>query len=84
MSHFILNLAKGVSTRGIVARELDRIEQITGDRPEDWMEEISEIAIQENTDGDTFDFDGFDLQVTVNADHYIDFIRRNYPEQICS
>lgn len=79
MEKDILCLSKGISTHGIIRRELDRIERITGSRPVDWMSVVHDIAITDNTEGGYFDFDGFEIQVSCDADHYIDFVLENYP-----
>ena len=73
------------STTGIVRKALDRIEQETGIRPEDWMDECHDNAVIDCTDSDGyFDWDMFESQIDNDADNYIDFMKENYPEDIAA
>jgi hypothetical protein len=82
MRTIIISLSQGITTMSIINRELDRIERLTGCRPVDWMYDIHDLAIIDNTEGGHFDFEGFVMQVSCDADHYIDFVQENYPELI--
>lgn len=84
MCGYIVSVAKGVSTAGILRRELDRIESATGVRPVDWMDEMHDLALMDNSDGSRFDFEGFEVQLGCYADQYIDFMQENYPQCVRS
>ena len=73
MSVSVISLSLGTSTIRIMRRELNRIEQATGIRPEDWMQEIHDDAVEEYMTDDDFDFDSFDLHMSCVADSFIDF-----------
>lgn len=73
MSVSVISLSLGTSTVRIMRRELNRIEQATGIRPEDWMQEIHDDAVEEYMTDDDFDFDSFDLHMSCVADSFIDF-----------
>ena len=73
MSVSVISLSLGTSTVRIMRRELNRIEHATGIRPEDWMQEIHDDAVEEYMTDDDFDFDSFDLHMSCVADSFIDF-----------
>ena len=77
MGTVIVAIAKGISTSDIILRELDRIQRYTGSRPVEWMEDIHNIAVSDNTDGDRFDIEGFEIRVACFADRFIDFVMSN-------
>ena len=70
-----------MTTNGIVTRELDRIEAITGTRPIDWMAEIEENAWETWIEGNECDIESFETAIIDNADDYIAFMKENYPEE---
>lgn len=82
MCGYVVSIAKGISTTRVLRRELDRIESATGIRPVEWMDEMHDIALMDNSDGMRFDFEGFEVQLSCNADQYIDYIREVFPERI--
>lgn len=79
MSVSIVSLALGTSTIRIMRRELNRIEQETGIRPEDWMQELHDDAVEEQLrTGDEFDFEVFEMHLSCQADNFIDFWHDHY------
>ena len=79
MSVSVISLALGTSTIRIMRRELNRIEQATGIRPEDWMQEIHDNAVEEYMDDvDGFDFKSFEMHLSCEADNFIDFWHEHY------
>lgn len=79
MSVSVISLARGTSTIRIMRRELNRIEQETGVRPEDWLQEIHDDAVdQYMNDTDGFDFDSFEMHMSCTADSFIDFWHDHY------
>jgi len=78
MSVSIISLSRSTSTVRIMRRELNRIEQATGIRPEDWMQEIHDDAVNEYRNDGDFDFDSFDLHLSCVADSFIDFWNEHY------
>lgn len=80
MSRSIISIPRGISTLGIVRRELDRIESLTGDRPVDWMLTNYDEDVDEFYTADGFDWDAFEMHIGCLADHYIDFINEHYKD----
>ena len=79
MSVSVISIALGTSTLRIMRRELTRIEQETGVRPEDWMQEVHDEAVDEyRSDCDGFDFEAFDMHMSCVADSFIDFWNEHY------
>ena len=79
MSVSVVSLALGTSTIRIMRRELNRIEQETGIRPEDWMQELHDDAVEEQLQtGDEFDFETFEMHMSCQADNFIDFWHDHY------
>ncbi len=74
----LIKIGTGMSTRGILRRELDRIEHATGERPEDWLSTIYEEAYEEYMTDNGFDWEGFDLHLACVADSFIEFIAQSY------
>lgn len=62
----------------ILRHELDRIEQETGYRPEDWLSDCYEESIPEYMDDAGFDFEAFQWHMSCKADEFIDFINEHY------
>lgn len=72
-----------ISFRSIAGPELDRFERVAGYRPEDWMQEVYDNAIETWTDEDgTIDIDSVISEVSNNTDILLDFLRENYPEDL--
>ena len=78
MSVSVISLSRNTSTVRIMRRELNRIEQTTGVRPEDWLQEVHDDAVNEYRNGDDFDFESFDLHMSCVADNFIDFWKEHY------
>lgn len=74
--------ARVISTIGIARRELDRIERVTGCRPDEWMHSVHDRAIADNMNGSALDFDAFTMQVACFTDHFIDVVRETCPATI--
>ena len=77
MSRSVISLSRQVSTLGLARAELDRIEQITGDRPVDWFMDQYDESIDDFYTADGFDWDAFSLHLGFIADGYIDFINEH-------
>lgn len=77
MSKSIISIARGTSTRSIVLRELDRIERMTGDCPEDWLWQMYDEDVDEFYTAEGYDWDAFEMHIACLADHYIDFVREH-------
>lgn len=77
MSKNIISISRGMSTMGILRRELDRIEQLTGSRPEDWMWTCYDEDIDEFYTYEGYDFDAFEMHISALADSYIDFVHEH-------
>lgn len=80
MSKSIIFISRGTSTLALARRQLDRIEAITGDRPEDWFMTEYDEDIDDYYDHDGFDWDAFEMHLGCVADHYIDFIQEHYKD----
>ena len=74
VSRSIISIPRGISTLGIVRRELDRVERLTGVRPEDWMMDVYDEDIDEFYTADGFDWEAFEMHMGFIADSYIDFV----------
>ena len=74
MSKSIISIPLGISTLGIVRRELDRVERLTGVRPEDWLMDVYDQDLDDFYTADGFDWDGFQMHIAFVADSYIDFL----------
>lgn len=70
-----------ISSTAIVTRELNRIEQATGVRPIEWLEEIADDAWQIWIEGNDCDVESYEQMIENNADQYIDFMKENYPKE---
>lgn len=76
-------MAKLISVSTWVREELDRIEAFCGDRPEDWLDDCAENAIKDWTDEDGWtDWESVEYQIALDADQYMEFIQRCYPERV--
>ena len=63
----------------IMTRELDRIERITGYRPEPWLTDRCREAYRDFfTSYGGFDWDEFNWTVSCLADSFIDFAKFHY------
>lgn len=74
----LLSVSRSITTMQIFRRELNRIEQLTGCRPEDWFSTEYEESYDEYMTCDGFDWDGFEMHMSCMADSFIDFIHENY------
>ncbi len=63
-------------------QECGRIQAETGDYPINWMKEVAENAQIDWTEGGFLDCDAAEDEITAYADHYINFSRENYPEDM--
>lgn len=82
MSKSIISLRRGTSTLAIARRELDRIESLTGNRPEDWFMTNYDEDIDEYYGPDGFEWDDFEMHLAMVADSYIDFVHEHYADLI--
>ena len=55
-------------------RELDRIESLTGCRPEDWFMTNYDEDIDEYYGPNGFEWDDFEMHLAMVADSFLDFI----------
>lgn len=74
----IISPSKGKDSFQILRHELDRIEQETGYRPDDWLSDRYDESIDEYIEGSDFDYDGFEMHLSCVADSFIDFINEHY------
>lgn len=77
MSKSIISLRRGTSTLAMARRELDRIEALTGNRPEDWFMTNYDEDIDDYYGPDGFEWDDFEMHLGCLADSYIDFVREH-------
>jgi hypothetical protein len=82
MSKSIISLRRGTSTLAIARRELDRIESLTGNRPEDWFMTSYDEDIDDYYGPDGFEWDDFEMHLAMVADSYIDFVHEHYADLI--
>ena len=82
MSKSIISLRRGTSTLAIARRELDRIESLTGNRPEDWFMTNYDEDIDDYYGPDGFEWDDFEMHLALVADSYIDFVHEHYADLI--
>lgn len=82
MSKSIISLRRGTSTLAIARRELDRIESLTGNRPEDWFMTNYDEDIDDYYGPDGFEWDDFEMHLALVADSYIDFVHEHYTDLI--
>ena len=82
MSKSIISLRRGTSTLSIARRELDRIESLTGNRPEDWFMTNYDEGIDDYYGPDGFEWDDFEMHLALVADSYIDFVHEHYADLI--
>lgn len=82
MSKSIISLRRGTSTLAIARRELDRIESLTGNRPEDWFMTNYDEDIDDYYGPDGFEWDDFEMHLAMVADSYIDFVHEHYADLI--
>lgn len=82
MSKSIISLRRGTSTIAIARRELDRIESLTGSRPEDWFMTNYDEDIDDYYGPDGFEWDDFEMHLALVADSYIDFVHEHYADLI--
>lgn len=82
MSKSIISLRRGTSTIAIARRELDRIESLTGNRPEDWFMTNYDEDIDDYYGPDGFEWDDFEMHLALVADSYIDFVHEHYADLI--
>ena len=82
MSKSIISLRRGTSTLAIASRELDRIESLTGNRPEDWFMTNYDEDIDDYYGPDGFEWDDFEMHLALVADSYIDFVHEHYADLI--
>jgi len=82
MSKSIISLRRGTSTLAIARRELDRIESLTGSRPEDWFMTNYDEDIDDYYGPDGFEWDDFEMHLALVADSYIDFVHEHYADLI--
>ena len=78
MSKSIISLSRGTSSLGIVRRELDRIERVTGYRPIDWLMSAYDEDIDEFYTPEGFDWESFEMHIDALADSYIEFVQQHY------
>lgn len=68
-----------------VRENLKRIEDLTGDRVDDWLWDVADQAIRDWTDEDgNLDEAAAIEEVENDTEIYLDFIREVYPEEIKS
>ena len=82
MSKSIISIRRGTSTLAIARRELDRIESLTGNRPEDWFMTNYDEDIDDYYGPDGFEWDDFEMHLALVADSYIDFVHEHYADLI--
>jgi len=82
MSKSIISLRRGTSTLALARRELDRIEALTGNRPEDWFMTNYDEDIDEYYTLDGFDWEAFEMHLDLVADSYIDFVHEHYADLV--
>ena len=82
MSKSIISLRRNISTLSIARRELDRIESLTGNRPEDWYMTNYDEDIDDYYGPDGFEFDDFAMHLALVADSYIDFVHEHYADLV--
>ena len=73
MSKNIISISRGMSTMDILRRELDRIEQLTGSRPVDWLWSAYDEDLDDYYTADGYDFDAFEMHISALADSFLDF-----------
>lgn len=82
MSKSIISIRRGTSTLAIARRELNRIESLTGNRPEDWFMTNYDEDIDDYYGPDGFEWDDFEMHLALVADSYIDFVHEHYADLI--
>lgn len=82
MSKSIISLRLGTSTLALARRELDRIESLTGSRPEDWFMTNYDEDIDDYYGPDGFEWDDFEMHLALVADSYIDFVHEHYADLV--
>jgi hypothetical protein len=74
----LIAIGRGMSTLGILRRELDNIEHATGVRPDDWLSDIYDEAYEEFMTDEGFDWEGFEMHLSCTADSFIEFFVAHY------